>query len=170
MWKRIENTNAEINNNGNVRNYKTKKLRKNQISKSGYEYLGFQINGKFKCFRIHRLVGLYFIDNIENKPFINHKDGNKLNNHYSNLEWCSHKENINHAINAGLMDSFVKNSKFTQFKKESAGNPKITKEDVITIKEMLKNKIPIREIAKHFNIHYTSVSKIKRGITWQNTI
>lgn len=51
---------------------------------------------------IHRLVALTYIDNPLNYPQVNHKDGNKQNNHISNLEWCTNKQNIQHAIDNGL--------------------------------------------------------------------
>lgn len=47
-----------------------------------------------KDYRINRLVAQAFIPNEENKPIVHHKDHNKLNNHYTNLEWTTHKENI----------------------------------------------------------------------------
>jgi len=51
---------------------------------------------------IHRLVALHFIDNPENKPTVNHKDGNKLNNFFDNLEWATQAEQVQHSYRTGL--------------------------------------------------------------------
>lgn len=57
----------------------------------------------YKCVSVHRLVALTFLgDPPDGKPWINHKDGNKANNHVSNLEWTSISENIQHKFDAGL--------------------------------------------------------------------
>ena len=69
---------------------------------TGYMDIELNINGKVYYKRIHRLVAEAFIPNPENKPYINHKDGNKLNNNVTNLEWCTNSENMIHAFQMGL--------------------------------------------------------------------
>lgn len=56
---------------------------------------------------VHRLVARHFIPNPYEHPQINHKDGNKCNNHVSNLEWCSAAENSHHALATGLRKGYV---------------------------------------------------------------
>ena len=68
----------------------------------GYQVTCLTKNGVCKNKFIHRLVAEAFIPNLENKPQVNHIDGNKQNNNIKNLEWCSPKENSNHAFKTGL--------------------------------------------------------------------
>lgn len=69
---------------------------------SGYKMVMLCKNGVNKNKNIHTLVATAFIDNPEQKPCVNHIDGNKGNNHVSNLEWVTRKENTNHAIKTNL--------------------------------------------------------------------
>lgn len=71
---------------------------------AGYKYVTFFCNGKRENFFVHRLVAEAFIPNPYNLPQVNHIDGNKQNNLASNLEWCTAKENIIHAVNTGLFN------------------------------------------------------------------
>lgn len=63
---------------------------------------------KEKTWLVHRLVALAFLPREDSKDYVNHKDGNRLNNHVLNLEWCDHKENNNHAFDNDLMTSNTK--------------------------------------------------------------
>ena len=60
------------------------------------------VDGKRRGMKVHRLVGFVWVPLVVGKKFINHKDGNKANNHYSNLEWVTSSENLQHAYKTGL--------------------------------------------------------------------
>lgn len=83
------------------RHYKERilKLMKN---KYGYLIVDLKKDGRRKASTVHRLVAVAFISNPENKPCINHIDGNKQNNSIQNLEWCTYHENLIHAFATGL--------------------------------------------------------------------
>lgn len=97
IWKPIpisEYSFYEISNFGNVRN--GHKPLKAWLSK-GYPSVILCNNNSRKYFRIHRLVALAFVKNPNKYPQINHKDGNKQNNYFENLEWCTQGHNTKHA-------------------------------------------------------------------------
>lgn len=75
---------------------------KAKMSRNGYLRVSLCKGGIVKDFSIHRLVAQTFIDNPQNKPWVNHKDGVKANNNADNLEWSTISENIKHAYDNGL--------------------------------------------------------------------
>lgn len=87
----------QVDTNGNVYGKNGKKL-KYSLNHSGYCIVNFYHNHQRKGFGIHTLVAKTFIKIEPNKNQVNHKDGNKQNNNVENLEWCTAKENTNHAI------------------------------------------------------------------------
>lgn len=111
-WKHIDFFEGEfyVSNRGRVINKKTGNILKGDISGSGYQRVQLFYHGKTKKFLRHRLVAMYFIpnDDPENKTIVNHIDGNKHNNDYTNLEWVTPSENTLHALNIGLMKPITK--------------------------------------------------------------
>ena len=107
IWKAIIGFDGayDISDHGRVRswNYRNspKVLKMSRIGRKGYLKVGLSRKNKLFQRVIHRLVAEYFIENPNNKDVVNHIDEDVSNNHYSNLEWCTQKENINkhHAKN-----------------------------------------------------------------------
>lgn len=96
VWKPVPGYEGfyEVSNSGKIRSvYRYKKILKPMISNTGYERVDLFKNKVRKQFSVHRLVAMAFIKIEDGKPFVNHKDENKLNNNVDNLEWISHVEN-----------------------------------------------------------------------------
>ena len=101
-WEPIEGFHYSASTDGRVRNDETDTIKAQTIRKDGYYKVDLYDNGQRSSKRISRLVAEAFIPNPDNKPQVNHIDGNKLNNDVSNLEWVDNSENMLHAFRTGL--------------------------------------------------------------------
>ena len=128
-------------------NRKVKKLSPGRKA-SGYRFIGLRCGsgGKDKYEMVHRLVAKTFISNPDNKPEVNHKDGDKDNNSVQNLEWALPKENINHAIKLGLINI--------------ESNCKLSVNDVISIYKSTGKTY--QNIGKEYNVSAQTVCSIKK--------
>ena len=143
-WKEIQ-YGYEISNQGRVKNPKGKILG-GSTHKDGYRFITI----KGKQIPIHRIVAENFIPNIGNKPFVNHKDGNKMNNSVDNLEWVTQQENIQHSYKNKLQPSKVKTYK-----------GKFTDEQRQQIKDEYNNTdISKRQLALKYNVSHTCICDI----------
>ncbi|MEC1155035.1 NUMOD4 domain-containing protein [Cytobacillus horneckiae] len=154
-----------IGSDGRNRTFKEKIL-KPISDRKGYFQVGLCKNGKAKMFLIHRLVSVAFIPNPNNKPEVNHKDGDKINNYASNLEWNTSRENIKHAFDTGLM-------KATVFIGEENPSSKLKVKEVRYIRE---NYIPrdkefgTEALRKKFGVSQQNISKIVNFKVWKDII
>jgi len=119
--------------------------------------------GNKKTKLVHRLVAEAFIENHENKDFVNHIDSNTHNNHVGNLEWCTHSENMIHAIDSGRK---IPTEKQKQCGKEMIKNAikariALNQEQVAEVRELLAEKVMIKTIAEKYKVSIDTISRIK---------
>lgn len=176
VWKAIKEYEGfyEISSFGRVRGidrlvrykktgFRLKKgvIMKTGINKYGYERLGLRKNGSpSKQFTVHKLVATAFCENKNNYKEVNHIDGNKLNNHYTNLEWCSSSYNKKHAFMLGLQ-------------KPRAGIDsnlsKLSNEEVVFIYKAIHSKLyTAKELSEIFNVLSVQIYRIKNKQRWKH--
>ena len=123
---------------------------------NGYKEVVLSVNHIKGYKLIHRLVAEAFIPNVDNKPEVNHIDGDKLNNNINNLEWVTRVENAKHAGANGLMPSGEKNHMVV-----------LSKSDVNKIiKLRYIHKLEVEDIANLFNVSISHLSQVVNGDTW----
>ena len=156
--KQYKDTNYWVNEQGQVYNSK------------GHEMLGYMdrgwrkllivLNGKKVTRAVHRMVAECYLANPDNLPQVNHLDGNKHNNHVSNLEWVTAKQNIQHAWDAGLS---------TPNKGEDNGTSKLTNKIVQDIR-YLYHELEWKQykIAAEFGVSPEIISRVLRGKSWSH--
>ena len=164
IWESIPGYKGEylISSSGRVKNNKNK-LRKLQVDNKGYVKIALCKKGEVQQYAVHRLVAQTFISNSENKLEVNHKDGNKLNNCISNLEWCTSSENQKHAFSTGLQSL----TNYSIYKSKEALQ-KLTNEQTKEIKELyVTGEYTHRKLAGIYKVSHTTIGDVLRDKTYQ---
>lgn len=163
IWKDISGYEGlyQVSNLGRVKSFRLHKISilKNIIQKEGYIRVVFTVKSAHKSFFVHRLVAQAFIPNPENKPEVNHIDGDKTNNRVENLEWCTARENQIHSYNIGLQISQ---------KGENHGCSKFRNEDIYNIVKLYAEGYTQKEIAGMYNTNQSHISEITSGKQWSH--
>lgn len=147
----------KISETGKVFSVRSDRFLKSALDSNGYPKVVLYNKGFNKTRAVHRLVAEAFIPNPENKPQVNHIDGDKQNNNVNNLEWCTGSENQKHAYALGL-----------QVSRKGTNNPmnKLSEEEVLAIREYkAKGKYPT-EISKIMGFPVSRVESAYYGENW----
>lgn len=151
----LQESGYAIFNDGTILGKNNKSLK---LHKGTSGYLQLNINTpKTKSYLVHRLVAELYIPNPDELPEVNHKDGNKLNNKSSNLEWCTRSQNIQHGIDNGLIPSPWK---------DKFGNKHIRSKTTLQIDingDILNEYGSAREASRITGINYGTISNVLIG-------
>jgi len=115
---------------------------------TGYYMICLYKNGVSHPTGLHRIIAQAFIPNPENKPCVNHINNNPSDNRIENLEWCTYKENTQHAVKQGRMYGHT---------------AKLSKKQVL---EIFNSTMQQRPLAKLYNVNQGTVASIKSGKNW----
>jgi hypothetical protein len=107
-WKNIDKSFYSVSSLGNIKNNNTNRLLKSKFDKDGYIYYHININNRQKAFRIHRLLGNYFIPNLNNLPLIDHINNIRNDNRLENLRWISYSNNVVNSLKCKNSSSIYK--------------------------------------------------------------
>lgn len=159
IWKHVflYGANYEVSNTGRIKG-RCKEL---NIRSDAYGYaivtVGKKGNRRSMC--MHRLVARLFVENKDDKPEVNHVDFDRMNCRADNLEWCTHKENIEYSTS---------HNRNASMPGEKNPNAKLKETEVREIRNMLDNDITVYAIAKKYNVGWQTVNHIKQGTTWNS--
>lgn len=153
----------EIDDDGNIYTIKRRgtdaRIMKTE-HKNDYNRVTLKKCGVKYRFLVHRLVAQHFIENPDNLPCVNHKDGNKRNNKAENLEWCSYHENMVHAVKNGL-------NHIPGLRGENHPMRKLDWETVNKIREEFKHGERYCDIGRRYGITGEQVSNIVKMKHWK---
>jgi hypothetical protein len=152
--ERVEQTSGFWDRSNHSRKIKRRMFK--QTLQGGYLHVSFYKGdcGPKDTFVVHRLVGLHFIPNPENKPEVNHKKGIKTDNRASQLEWNTHGENIRHAHATGLKKNLSG---------ESHPRTSLKHIDVINIRKLYSTGTTLKELSKKYKTKYCTIWALVKG-------
>jgi len=148
----------QISNYGRLRRISSGKILIPRIDSRGHYYrMNLCVKNVRVDFLLHRIVGKHFISNPDNKLEINHLDGNKANNHASNLEWVTSQENKAHARRLGLTKPCP-----------SGSGSKLSRADVDNIRFLRSTGIEAQYIADQYGVTRNTIYRIQHGQRWKS--
>lgn len=153
------NTNYQVTECGEVYSKHSGKILKKELMNKGYYRVNINIDGETKKLYVHRMVALTYLPNPENKPQVNHKDSDRLNNHVDNLEWCTSSENNKHAYAEGNNEP-LRGSK--------ANGAVLKEEQVLEIYHKMLKGVSLKQIHEETGIDKSTLGHIKRRSTWEH--
>lgn len=155
----------QISNHGRVRSLKRQrpKILKDRVNAFGYHHVSLLKDRKATEKLVHRLVAEHFLDTTP-KETVNHKDGNKINNHVSNLEWATREEQMIHAY---------KNKLKPPVRGHTNGNSVLTEEEVIEIRSIYVSRskeFGMRALARKYNVSDSTIDKLVRNKSYKELL
>lgn len=145
-------SNYAVSNDGRVKNTVTDRELKPIRERTGYSHVTLCNGGKHHQTSIHRLVAQEFIPNPDDKPMVNHIDGDKANNRVDNLEWCTPSENMQHAYRTGLQKPIA-----SQIQQSLAKSAEVRRKPVRNMDTGVEYS-SVAECAKAENLQHSAVS------------
>lgn len=137
---------------------KKKKKLKSRYDKDGYEIVTIYVDSKRKDFKVHRLVAMAFIPNPKNKPEVNHKDSNPMNNNVNNLEWATNLENIRWSwSNGNKISLYDVNSPYHKYQVKMIKH---------VCKMLEENRCTYKEISFNTGVPIPTIIAIRHGKQW----
>ena len=155
LWKKIEGfENYSVSDSGEVRNDVSGKPKCQQLNKrNGYYYVSLWKNNLEHKMPVHRLVAIAFIDNPDNKPTVDHVDGNRTNNDAENLRWATYSEQNSRFDTNGVHSASVLVKHYIEKRKKRGGGH----EAWLSVDEVMKFD-SITETAEHFGVTIANIS------------
>lgn len=157
--KKIADFDYEVDKQGNVYRVGNDKPKYQSVNRDGYRVVCLWKNNKSTAKTVHRLVALAFLPNPENKPCVNHINGDKQDNRLENLEWMTYSENTIHSFENGLQ---------VAAKGEEVHNAKHTNEQIHEICKLMEEGLRNIEIIEKLGVPKSLLKNIRNGRSWES--